>query len=209
MEYLYMIQQALVWIITIFWIYQLVISICSLVKLKEKPILEEKVNRFMAIIPAHNEENVIGPLIESLNNQNYPKDCYDIYVIADNCTDKTAQIAKDAGAIVVKRFDEEHKTKGYALQWFLDQKIKEDADYDAFCIFDADNIVDSNFLKAMNKKLCQGEDVVQGYRDTLINHIWISDRWLSTIYFWIVVFLLSLLGSFVYKRLKPHFSDIL
>lgn len=51
--------------------------------------------------------------------------------------------------------------------------------------------------------------VVQGYRDTLINHIWISDRWLSTIYFWIVVFLLSLLGSFVYKRLKPHFSDIL
>lgn len=51
--------------------------------------------------------------------------------------------------------------------------------------------------------------VVQGYRDTLINHIWISDRWLSTIYFWIVVFLLSMLGSFVYKRLKPHFSDIL
>lgn len=48
MEYLYMIQQALVWIITIFWIYQLVISVCSLVKLKEKPILEEKVNRFMA-----------------------------------------------------------------------------------------------------------------------------------------------------------------
>ena len=183
MEYLYMIQQALVWIITIFWIYQLVISICSLVKLKEKPILEEKVNRFMAIIPAHNEENVIGPLIESLNNQNYPKDCYDIYVIADNCTDKTAQIAKDAGAIVVKRFDEEHKTKGYALQWFLDQKIKEDADYDAFCIFDADNIVDSNFLKAMNKKLCQGEDVVQGYRD-IKNP---TDSWVSAgyaIFYW-------------------------
>ena len=50
MEYLYMLQQALVWIITIFWIYQLVISICSLVKLKDKPILEEKVNRFMMII---------------------------------------------------------------------------------------------------------------------------------------------------------------
>ena len=165
MEYLYMLQQALVWIITIFWIYQLVISICSLVKLKDKPILEEKVNRFMAIIPAHNEENVIGPLVESLKKQKYPKECYDIYVIADNCTDKTAQIAKEAGAIVLERFDEEHKTKGYALQWFLDQKIKEDAPYDAFCIFDADNIVDCNFLKAMNKKLCQGEDVVQGYRD--------------------------------------------
>ena len=59
MEYLYMLQQALVWIITIFWIYQLIISVCSLVKLKEKPILEEKVNKFMIIIPAHNEENVI------------------------------------------------------------------------------------------------------------------------------------------------------
>ena len=178
MEYLYMIQQALVWIITIFWIYQLVISVCSLVKLKEKPILEEKVNRFMAIIPAHNEENVIGPLVESLINQNYPKDYYDIYVIADNCTDRTAEIAEKAGAIVLKRFDEEHKTKGYALQWFLEQKIKEDAPYDAFCIFDADNIVDSNFLKAMNKKLCQGEDVVHGYRD-IKNP---TDSWVSAGY---------------------------
>lgn len=178
MEYLYMIQQALVWIITIFWIYQLVISVCSLVKLKEKPILEEKVNRFMAIIPAHNEENVIGSLVESLINQNYPKDYYDIYVIADNCTDRTAEIAEKAGAIVLKRFDEEHKTKGYALQWFLEQKIKEDAPYDAFCIFDADNIVDSNFLKAMNKKLCQGEDVVQGYRD-IKNP---TDSWVSAGY---------------------------
>lgn len=178
MEYLYMIQQALVWIITIFWIYQLVISVCSLVKLKEKPILEEKVNRFMAIIPAHNEENVIGPLVESLINQNYPKDYYDIYVIADNCTDRTAEIAEKAGAIVLNRFDEEHKTKGYALQWFLEQKIKEDAPYDAFCIFDADNIVDSNFLKAMNKKLCQGEDVVQGYRD-IKNP---TDSWVSAGY---------------------------
>ena len=183
MEYLYMLQQALVWIITIFWIYQLVISICSLVKLKEKPIIEEKVNRFMAIIPAHNEENVIGPLVESLMKQNYPKDCYDIYVIADNCTDRTAEIAEKLGAKVYKRFDDKHKTKGYALQWFLDQKIKEDAPYDAFCIFDADNIVDSNFLKAMNKKLCQGEDVVQGYRD-IKNP---TDSWVSAgyaIFYW-------------------------
>ena len=123
MEYLYMIQQALVWLLTIFWGYQLIISICSLVKLKDKPILEEKTNRFMAIIPAHNEENVIEALIQSLNNQDYPKDHYDIYVIADNCTDRTAEIAKNCGAIVMERHDEEHKTKGYALQWFLKQKI--------------------------------------------------------------------------------------
>ena len=165
MEYLYILREALVWIVTIFWLYQLLISVCSLVKLKDKPLKVKKDHRFMAIIPAHNEEKVVGNLIESLRQQNYPKELYDIYVIADNCTDSTAKVAKEAGAIVYERFDPDHKTKGYALQWFLKQKIEENADYDAFFVFDADNIVDKNFIVNMNKKLCQGEDVVQGYRD--------------------------------------------
>ena len=117
MKYLYLIQQAMVWILTIYWLYQLIVSLCSLVKLKDKPLIEEKNHKFMAILPAHNEENVIQALIESLNAQDYPKDSYDIFVIADNCTDRTAEIAEKCGAIVVKRFDEEHRTKGYALQW--------------------------------------------------------------------------------------------
>ena len=183
MEYLYILQQALVWIITIFWLYQLVVSICSLVNLKEKPIIEKKTNKFMAIIPAHNEKAVIENLILSLQKQDYPKDSYDIYVIADNCTDNTASLAREAGAIVYERFDSAHKTKGAALKWFLDQKIKENAQYDAFCIFDADNIVDINFLKNMNKKLCQGEEVVQGYRD-IKNP---TDSWITAgyaIFYW-------------------------
>lgn len=165
MEYLYVIQQALVWILTIFWLYQIMVSVCSLVKLKDKPLLVDKKHKFMAIIPAHDEEAVVGNLIESLKNQDYPKDLYDIYVIADNCTDNTANVARDLGAIVYERCDNVNKTKGFALQWFLNQKIKEDVDYDAFFVFDADNIADKNFIKNMNKKLCQGEDVVQGYRD--------------------------------------------
>lgn len=183
MEFLYILQEALVWIITIFWIYQLVISICSLINFKEKPIIEEKTNKFMAIIPAHNEEAVVENLIASLKKQDYPRDAYDIYVIADNCTDNTAKIAKKAGAIVYERFDAMHKTKGAALKWFLAQKIEEDAPYDAFCIFDADNIVDVNFLKNMNKKLCQGETVVQGYRD-IKNP---TDSWITAgyaIFYW-------------------------
>lgn len=183
MEYLYIIQMALVWLVTIFWAYQLIVSICSLIKFKEKPIIEEKENRFMAIIPAHNEAAVVGNLIESLKKQNYPKDLYDIYVIADNCTDNTAEIARKAGAIVYERFDETKKTKGFALNWFLAQKIEEDAPYDALCVFDADNIADENFLKAMNKKLCQGETVVQGYRD-IKNP---SDNWITAgyaIFYW-------------------------
>ena len=183
MKYIYILQQAMIWIITIYWLYQIIVSLCSLIKVKEKPILEKKENRFMAIIPAHNEDAVVANLVESLKKQNYPKELYDIYVIADNCTDKTAEKAKKAGAIVYERFDEKRKTKGYALNWFLRQKIDEDAPYDAFCIFDADNIVDVNFLNAMNKKLCQGEDVVQGYRD-IKNP---SDSWVTAgyaIFYW-------------------------
>ena len=165
MEYIYILKQALIWLLTTFWCYQFIISLCALIKLKDKTYIVNKNHKFMAIIPAHNEEKVVGNLIESLKNQTYDKNLYDIYVIADNCTDETAKIAKQSGAIVYERFDEEHKTKGYALKWFLKKKIKENADYDAFFVFDADNIVDKNFITNMNKKLCQGEEVVQGYRD--------------------------------------------
>lgn len=178
MDYIYILREALVWMVTIFWLYQIAISLCSLVKLKEKPLKIKKDHRFMAIIPAHNEETVIGNLIESLKNQNYNKELYDIYVIADNCTDNTARVARGLGAIVYERYDENKKTKGAALDWFLQQKIKEDAPYDAICVFDADNIVDKNFIKAMNKKLCQGEDVVQGYRD-IKNP---TDNWITSGY---------------------------
>ena len=185
MKYLYLLQQALIWLITIYWAYQIVVSFCSLIKLKDKKLIIEKEHKFMAIVPAHNEENVIKNLVESLNNQNYPKELYDVYVIADNCTDRTAEIAKEAGAKVYKRFDESHKTKGFALNWFLKQKIEENADYDAFCVFDADNIVDKNFIKNMNKKLCQGEEIVQGYRD-IKNP---TDSWISSgyaIFYWMM-----------------------
>ena len=178
MNYIYILREALVWIITIFWLYQILISLCSLIKLKEKPLKIKKDHRFMAIIPAHNEEAVIVNLIESLKNQTYNKDLYDIYVIADNCKDNTARVAREAGALVYERFDESKKTKGYALDWFLQQKINEDAPYDAICIFDADNIVDKNFITAMNKKLCQGEEVVQGYRD-IKNP---TDNWITSGY---------------------------
>ena len=178
MDYLYILREALVWIVTIFWLYQIMVSLCSLVKIKEKPLKINKNHKFMAIIPAHNEEAVVGNLIEILTKQNYDKNLYDIYVIADNCTDNTAKVAREAGAIVYERFDETKKTKGYALDWFLNKKIQENADYDAFFVFDADNIVHPNFIKAMNKKLCQGEEVVQGYRD-IKNP---SDNWITAGY---------------------------
>ena len=183
MDYLGVLQIALVWIITIFWLYQIIISATSLIRLKEKPLLKNKNHKFMAIIPAHNEASVVANLIESLKKQDYDKNLLDIYVIADNCTDNTAEIARKAGAIVYERFDETKKTKGFAMQWFLDQKLYDGSDYDAFCVFDADNIVMPDFITQMNKKLCQGEEVVQGYRD-IKNP---TDSWVSAgyaIFYW-------------------------
>ena len=176
-------QQVLIWVINIFWVYQFIISVTSLIKFKEKPLLMNKKHRFIIALPANNEETVIGNLIKSLQMQDYDKDLFDIYVIADNCTDNTAKIARENGAIVYERFDETKKTKGYALNWFLSKmKIKKD-DYDALLVFDADNIVDKNFLNVMNKKLCQGEVLVQGYRD-IKNP---TDTWVSggyAIFYW-------------------------
>ena len=176
-------QQVLIWVINIFWVYQFIISVTSLIKFKEKPLLIDKKHRFIIALPANNEETVIGNLIKSLKMQDYDKDLFDIYVIADNCTDNTAKIARENGAIVYERFDETKKTKGYALNWFLDKMKDKKDDYDALLVFDADNIVDKNFLNVMNKKLCQGEVLVQGYRD-IKNP---TDTWVSggyAIYYW-------------------------
>ena len=176
-------QQVLIWVINIFWVYQFIISVTSLIKFKEKPLLIDKKHRFIIALPANNEETVIGNLINSLKMQDYDKDLFDIYVIADNCTDNTAKIARENGAIVYERFDETKKTKGYALNWFLDKMKDKKDDYDALLVFDADNIVDKNFLNVMNKKLCQGEVLVQGYRD-IKNP---TDTWVSggyAIFYW-------------------------
>lgn len=178
MKYLYILQQALVWLMIVYWIYNLIIAFCALIRLKDKPLKVNKKHKFMIIIPAHNEEKVIGNLIESLNGLDYPKELYDVFVIEDNCTDKTGQIAKKLGCKVYTRNDESRKTKGYALNWFLAKVLEEKLEYDAFAVIDADNVVDANFLNAMNKKLCQGETVIQGYKD-IKNP---TDTWISSGY---------------------------
>ena len=186
MQFLYFIQQALIWIITIYWIYQLIISVCSLITLKEIPLIVNKNHKFLAIIPAHNEEAVVGNLIESLQKQNYPKNKYDICVIADNCTDRTKEVAESYGVKIFERHEEDpaKRTKGDALRLLLNTLLADpNMDYDAFCVFDADNIVDANFISAMNKHLCQGEEVVQGYRD-IKNP---TDSWIASgyaIFYW-------------------------
>ncbi len=124
--------------------------------------------RFGILIAARNEELVIGNLIDSLHKQNYPKELIDIYVVADNCSDSTEQIAKEKGAIVYHRNDTEHVSKGYALKYLTEQMIKNNQfnQYDYFVIFDSDNIVDGNFIYEMNKALATGLDGCVCYRNS-------------------------------------------
>ncbi len=122
--------------------------------------------RFALVIAAHNEELVIGHVIDSLSGQNYPKNLYDIFVVADNCTDRTAAIARRHGALVYKRFDTEKRGKGHALEWIFERIYEMCDKYDVVSVFDADNLVSSNFLDEMNRQLCKGHKVVQGYIDS-------------------------------------------
>lgn len=147
---------------------------------KQADFKARKNHKFAAIIAARNEEKVIPQLIESLRWQKYPKELLDIFVIADNCTDNTAQVARDLGAFVYERFNKEQVGKGYALD-YLFQKIFEehqDAGYEAFLVFDADNIADENYVSEMNKVFDQGYSAVTSYRNSKN----FGDNWLSSGY---------------------------
>ena len=102
---------------------------------------------------AHNEEAVVGELVKNLRSLDYPDELYDIFVVADNCTDKTAEVASAAGANVHERFNKEEVGKGYAMGWMFDRVEKMDRKYDAFLIFDADNLVHPQFMLEMNDHL--------------------------------------------------------
>lgn len=120
-----------------------------------------KFHRFLIAIPAHNEANVIRTTVEGLKRMDYPPDMYQISVVADHCTDETAQRAVSAGAQVLERNEEPRGGKGYALNWLF-QQLLPDSDFDAVIIFDADTQVDPAFLRFMNAKLAQGFPAIQG-----------------------------------------------
>lgn len=126
-------------------------------------------HRYAVLISARNEAEVIGELIGSLKRQNYPAELLDIYVVADNCTDATADAAQAAGATVYRRFDRVQVGKGYALDFLLKKLAADGLDrgYAGYFVFDADNIVDPNFVSEMNRTFDRGcYDAVTSYRNS-------------------------------------------
>ncbi len=140
---------------------------------------EIKNHRIGVVISARNESKVIGNLIDSVWNNDYPKELLSIFVIADNCTDDTAQIARDKGCVVIERFDDKLIGKGYALNYFF-TKLHSEEQYadlvpEAYVILDADNVIRSNYIYEMNKTYDCGYDMVTSYRNSKnIGKNWIT-----------------------------------
>lgn len=119
--------------------------------------------RFLILIPAHNEERLLPDLLASLTRMDYPKDLFQVHVVADNCTDKTAEVAQYGDTQVHIRNDHEHPGKGRALNWLQEQLKQVSQLYDALVFLDADSVVSPNFLRAMAAHLERGERVIQAY----------------------------------------------
>lgn len=145
-------------------------------------------HKYAILIAARNEQAVIGNLLDSIENQDYPKELLTVFVVADNCTDNTAQIARQKGAVCYERFDTEHKTKGFALQFLFD-RIEEDygrKSFEGYFIFDADNLLKRDYVSRMNDSFDAGEKIITSYRNTKnFTESWIAStyalHWLRSI----------------------------
>ncbi|ATD54590.1 glycosyltransferase family 2 protein [Clostridium chauvoei] len=171
--------QIFVFVITM---YYFILAFMGLKRKDEKKNYNAE-KKFAMIVAAHNEEVVIGKLIESMLNQDYPKELIDIFIIADNCTDNTAKVARKYGVNVYERFNDEQRGKGFALEWMFAKLFKMKKKYDAIAIFDADNLVSKDWCKEINSKMLEGYKVVQGYIDSKNP----NDSWIATSYsiaFW-------------------------
>ena len=152
---------------TICYTYQLYYVFVVLTR-KPKQLVAKKNHKFAVVISARNERAVIGQLIHSIKVQNYPSELIDVFVIADNCTDNTADVAREAGATVFPRFNSEQVGKGYALDYGFNVILSQYADrgYEAYFVFDADNVLDVNYFREMNKTFDNSAVASTSYRNS-------------------------------------------
>ncbi len=169
-------------VFTLMYAYQVLYAIVGFIY--RKPLKNDEppkaFHKFAVIIAARNERTVIAHLINSIHNQNYPEDALDVIVIADNCTDDTAEICRQNGAIVYERNDTSQIGKGYALD-FLFKRMMENGTFDSYegyCVLDADNLLDENFIAEMNKMFDKGHRILTSYRNSK-NY---DDNWISAGY---------------------------
>ena len=154
--------------LTIMLAYQLYLTVFGFRKKTKDYEDHDPQSRFLVLVPAHNEERVIGDIIDNLNRMDYPRELYDFYIIADNCTDRTAEVARAAGAQVIetrKDGPDAPTGKPIALKKALDALGDYHKNYDLLMIFDADNLMDTNMFREVNSQyLDKGKpDLIQCY----------------------------------------------
>ena len=156
-----------VWL-TVMLIYQLYLTVFGFKRDTRDYQEHEPESRFLVLVPAHNEEKVIGDMIRNLQAMDYPAELYDFYIIADNCTDSTAEVARSLGAHVLvheKDGPDAPTGKPIALKAALEALGDYAARYDLLMIFDADNLMDTNMFREVNSQfLDKGRpDLIQCY----------------------------------------------
>lgn len=117
--------------------------------------------RFAVLVPAHDEEQLVRGTVRSILQADYPRQLITLVVIADNCRDGTARVAREAGATCLERTDDVRRGKPHALDWAIAQ-LDLDA-FDALVVIDADTLVDGKFFRRMAAHLADGERALQGY----------------------------------------------
>lgn len=154
-------------LVTVLFAYQVFFLYIPLLRRKKQAPNAEPL-RYAVLIAARNEQMVLPHLLDSIRAQDYPADYIDMFVVADNCTDNTAQVAEEHGAIVFKRFNKQLIGKGRALHYLLEmiQCHIGWEKYDAFLVFDADNLLEPDYFRNINTLPAQGYQAFCGYRNT-------------------------------------------
>lgn len=178
-EALRLISRVLGAVVFVCYLYQIAYLFVPMLK-KRKAHGGEVMNRYAVLIAARNEENVLPFLLESIAGQDYPRELVDVYVVADNCTDGTARAARECGAAVYERFNTRQVGKGYALNFLLEGMRRDGVldNYDAFLVFDADNLLRPDYISQMNRTCSDGYEAFCGYRNSKN----FGDNWISAGY---------------------------
>lgn len=163
---------------TIAYLYQGFFTLWVLIKGVVRLPPAKKKHSYAFVIAAHNEEPVIANLVKSILTQDYEGDI-GCFVIADNCTDSTARLAREAGAVAWERDDLTRKGKSWALDYAFARLLDEYGDrFEGFIVMDADNIIAPNYVDIMNDTFDQGYLVCTSYRNSKnFDSSWISSAY--------------------------------
>lgn len=171
--------------------YLLWLAMAYFVVREQMNSISSELNRFAILVPAHNEELLIAQLCESLLKIDYPHDSREIFIVADNCSDRTAEICSAYEVCVLPRSDLSLTGKGYAIHWALERISLET--FDAVLMVDADNIVDASILKELNQFINRGELAIQCH-NAVENR---NDSWFTQL-----LFVSRTIGNLLYHHSK-------